>query len=66
MESSVIVFTRERLFMLFVFVRESSFIVFTQENWLCFSNLHVRCIRVELLLYYFYTYIFIFYYVFPV
>jgi hypothetical protein len=51
---SIIIFTRERLFMLFmcvrlfmIFIRGSLFIVFTEENCLCFSNLHVQCIKVK-------------------
>jgi len=58
MESSTIVFTRERLFMLFI--REILFIVFTEERSFLLSNLHVQCIKVKLILYYSYTYIFYF------
>jgi hypothetical protein len=64
MESSILVFTRERSFMLFMcvrlfmlFIRESLFIVFTKER-LCFSDLHVQCMKVKLILHYFYTDIF--------
>ena len=31
-----------------------------RKDCLCFSNLHVQCIKVKLILYYFYTYIFYF------
>jgi hypothetical protein len=54
MESSIIVLTRERLFMLFMcvrlfmnFIRERLCIVFTKERLFMFSDLHVECIRVR-------------------
>jgi len=52
MESSTIFFTKERLFMLFMFatlfmlfIRESLFSL--RKDCLCFSNLHVQCIKVK-------------------
>ena len=43
-----------------IFIRESLFIVLLRKDSLCFSNLHVQCIKVKLILYCFYTYIFSF------
>jgi hypothetical protein len=55
-ESSIIFFTRERVFMLFTCVRVLSFLlrkvssyISLRKDRLCFSNLHVQCIKVKLI-----------------
>ena len=52
MTCSIIVFTRERLLMLFMcvrlfmlFIRESLFIVLPRKECSCFPNLHAQCIK---------------------
>jgi len=44
----------------YAFIVESLFIVFTKENCLCFSNLHIECIKVKLinLILFLYSYFF--------
>ena len=65
MESSIIVFSWELLFMLFMSVRsfmlsirESLFVVFTKERLFTLFKFTLQCIKVKLIFYHFYTYIF--------
>jgi hypothetical protein len=62
MESSIIIFTRERSFMFMLCIRESLFIVFTKERLLMLFKFTYTAYKSlnKIILYYFYTYIFYF------